>query len=99
MVWWCHCQYYPSLLFCLCVFCFSPPNRVPMLVILRVMGAVGSRVTTMGWVMTMEEVAVMGPLGRGSPRGSPVLVAVVEPCVQQDEGEVDGVCGDADGGG
>merc|ERR1719273_2300378 len=64
MVWWCHCQYYPSLLFCLCVFCFSPPNRVPMLVILRVMGAVGSCVTTMGWVMAMEEVVVMGPLGR-----------------------------------
>ena len=73
---------------------------------------------TMGWVMTMEEVVVMGPLGRvvvlvghlviksfsilihnTEQKVSPVLVAVVEPCVQQDEGEVDGVCGDADGGG
>ena len=72
----------------------------------------------MGWVMTMEEVVVMGPLGRvvvlvghlviksfsilihnTEQKVSPVLVAVVEPCVQQDEGEVDGVCGDADGGG
>ena len=58
----------------------------------------------MGWVMTMEEVVVMGPLGRvvvlvghlviksfsilihnTEQKVSPVLVAVVEPCVQQDE--------------
>merc|ERR1712212_368881 len=38
----------------------------------------------------------------GSPHGSPVLVAVVEPCVQRDEGAADDVCsgrGRGDGGG
>ena len=75
----------------------------------------------MGWVMTMEEVVVMGPLGRvvvlvghlviksfnilihnTEQKVSPVLVAVVEPCVQRDEGVADDVCGGrarGDGGG
>jgi len=41
------------------MFCFSPPDRVPVLVKLRVMGAVRSCVPTVGWVVTVEEVVVM----------------------------------------
>ena len=51
-----------SLFFCLRMFCFSPPNGVPVLVKLRVVGSMGSCVTT--YTIKLSRPASSFPLQR-----------------------------------